>query len=377
MRELRDQELEEAVQLVAVAAQGRRQRRGVDVRCLERAHVELQAVAEALDAAEHPHRVALGKAAVEQLDVVPDARLDAARRVDELECEVRRSRLRPQLALRLHGVDGLDDPVFRKLRDRHRRQSTAASRHGSRSPLAPRRPRRGRPSAAFRRQPNAPPRSAAVSSPADCEHDAGELLPGGFLRWESAWQRPLARDEIVRDRAPGPAVLDEVRAREEEPPVERSDALVDLLLLGTEKPAQLRTGQRPFGAHGLDDPALEPFRLHGVGCGEERGHEPRRHAGDHAGGVLADAHEPACGQVVLRPPEEAHLLRPADEPAVGIAHRPVLLGAAVHLFPERGQHDVGLGEEQGEADAIDPRRGLFEGTDACHPNQTRLTACRP
>jgi hypothetical protein len=43
---------------------------------LERAHVELQPVAELLDAAEHAHGVALGEARVEQLDVVPDARVD-------------------------------------------------------------------------------------------------------------------------------------------------------------------------------------------------------------------------------------------------------------------------------------------------------------
>ena len=78
-----------------------REPRGVDVARLERAHVELEPVAEALDAAEHAHRVALAEAPVEQLDVVPDARVDAAARVDELEREVRRAALRPQLRLRL------------------------------------------------------------------------------------------------------------------------------------------------------------------------------------------------------------------------------------------------------------------------------------
>ena len=93
MRDLRDQELEEALQLVA----GRGARSGVSVAGstsagLERPHVELQPVAEPLDAAEHAHRVALAEAAVEQLDVVPDARVDAAGRVDELEREVRSRR---------------------------------------------------------------------------------------------------------------------------------------------------------------------------------------------------------------------------------------------------------------------------------------------
>ena len=63
---------------------------GIDVlRGLERAHVELQPVAEPLDASEHAHGVALGEARVEQLDVVPDARGDAPARIDELEREIR------------------------------------------------------------------------------------------------------------------------------------------------------------------------------------------------------------------------------------------------------------------------------------------------
>ena len=56
---------------------------------LERADLELQPVAEAVDPAEHAHRVALVEAAVEQVDVAPDARLDPPARVDELEREVR------------------------------------------------------------------------------------------------------------------------------------------------------------------------------------------------------------------------------------------------------------------------------------------------
>ena len=61
-------------------------------RLVERAHVELQPVAEPLDAAEHAHGVALGEARVEQLDVVPHARVDPPARIDELEREVRAPR---------------------------------------------------------------------------------------------------------------------------------------------------------------------------------------------------------------------------------------------------------------------------------------------
>ena len=117
------EELEEPLQLVRVAAQRRRHRGGVDVGCrLERAHVELERVAEALDAAEHAHGVALAEAPVEQLDVVPDARGDAAARVDELEREVRRAVLRPQTLLLRDRVHALDRAVLLQLGDRgHRR----------------------------------------------------------------------------------------------------------------------------------------------------------------------------------------------------------------------------------------------------------------
>ena len=55
---------------------------------LDCAHVELQLVAEALDAAEHAHRIPFGEPAVQEVDVVPHAALDAAAGVDELEREI-------------------------------------------------------------------------------------------------------------------------------------------------------------------------------------------------------------------------------------------------------------------------------------------------
>ena len=120
VRDLGDEELEEAVELVGVAARGGRQRRRVDVGALDRADVELETVAEPLHAPEHTNRVALAEARVEELDVVPDARVDPTRRVDELEGEIRRAVLRPQLALALDREDALDDPVLGQLHDRHR-----------------------------------------------------------------------------------------------------------------------------------------------------------------------------------------------------------------------------------------------------------------
>src|SRR5207302_1337518 len=82
-------ELARAPEVVPVTAKGRRDRRCVDLRRLQRAYFELEPVAEPLDPAEDAYRVTLGEAPVEQLDVVPDACIDAPGGIDELEREVR------------------------------------------------------------------------------------------------------------------------------------------------------------------------------------------------------------------------------------------------------------------------------------------------
>ena len=93
-----------------------------------RAHVELEPVAVPLDAPEHANRVALVEPRVEQLDVVPDAPLDAPARVDQLEREVRRAALRPQPALARDRVDPLDDAILGQLGDRaHQAESRLES----------------------------------------------------------------------------------------------------------------------------------------------------------------------------------------------------------------------------------------------------------
>ena len=104
-----------------------RQRRRVGVRRrLERAHLHLQPAAEPLDPAEHAHGIALGEAAVEQLDVVPDACLDPAARVDELEREVGRAVLRPPPLLARDRVHALDGPVLGEVGDRGHGRSLGA-----------------------------------------------------------------------------------------------------------------------------------------------------------------------------------------------------------------------------------------------------------
>ena len=119
MSDLAGEELEEAVELVRVAAHRRSELGRVEVLGgLERAHFELQPVSEAVDPAEHPDGVALGEAAVQELDVGPDPRLDPPARVDELQGEVRSAAPRPQSLLLRDRVDAFDDPVLLELRDR-------------------------------------------------------------------------------------------------------------------------------------------------------------------------------------------------------------------------------------------------------------------
>ena len=117
MRQLRGDELEEAVQLVGVAAHPGREVGRILLGSLDGADLELKPVVEALDASEHAHGVALGEAAVQQLDVLPDPRLDPAGRVDQLEHQVRRALSgRPPL-LAGDGVDTFDRAVGRQLGD--------------------------------------------------------------------------------------------------------------------------------------------------------------------------------------------------------------------------------------------------------------------
>ena len=76
------EELEEAVELVRVAPKRRREIRGIGVvDRLDCAHLDLELAVEALDATEHLDRVAFGEAAVQELDVVPDACVDATTRI--------------------------------------------------------------------------------------------------------------------------------------------------------------------------------------------------------------------------------------------------------------------------------------------------------
>jgi uncharacterized protein (DUF1015 family) len=119
VRDFGEEEVEESLQLIGVAAAGRCERRRIGLgRRLERAHLDLQLVAEALDPTHDAHRIALRKAGIEQVDVVPDARLDATALVAQLEREVGSSGSRAQAFLAGDGIDAVYGAVRDQLGER-------------------------------------------------------------------------------------------------------------------------------------------------------------------------------------------------------------------------------------------------------------------
>ncbi len=132
VRDLAGEEVEETVELVRVAAHCRRQSLGIRGGSgLERPDLELEAIAEALHPPEHPDRVSLAEAPVEEIDVVPHAGFDATARVDELESEVGRTAARAELLLPCDRVDALDDPILRELGNRPHEASLGPATAGS------------------------------------------------------------------------------------------------------------------------------------------------------------------------------------------------------------------------------------------------------
>ena len=146
VRDLRRKELEKAVELVRVSSQGRRESRWIGVlRRLDGAHLHLKLSAEALDSSENAHRVSLTEALVQQIDVVPDARLDASAHVHELEREVRGAGPGASTLLPGDGEDALDGPILDELGDRGHaprieREAVGTLARDGRRPAVSRRP---------------------------------------------------------------------------------------------------------------------------------------------------------------------------------------------------------------------------------------------
>ena len=137
VRELGGEEVEESVELARVTAKRRCERRRIGVLgSLDRAHLHLQLPAEALDAAEDMHGISLGEALVEQIDVVPDARLHATARVDELECEIRGACAGTSPLLPGHREHALDGPVLDELGDRRHVSTIWREPVGTLAPMA-------------------------------------------------------------------------------------------------------------------------------------------------------------------------------------------------------------------------------------------------
>ncbi len=196
----------------------------------------------------------------------------------------------------------------------------------------------------FRRQPNTPARSAAVSSFARSRTRRASSRRASSRDGSRLRDLPLPRHQVVSQRAPRAALVDEVRAREDETVVERRDPAVDLLLLEAGRGAQLRSRQRAERGDCLDDGVV----LGGLAVrGDEQRHEPGRDTRHRAGEMLADTGKASSGQLVLRPPEEVDL--------VGV---PVHFPACRDLLPQRREHDVGLRKEHRKADLVDPARRL-------------------
>ena len=112
------QELEEAVQLVGIAAKRGSELGRIRIVRLDRSHLHLQPSTEALDAPENSHRVAFAEALVEKIDVTPYASLDPSACIRKLQRQVRRARPRPASLLLRDREHALHGPVLGELGDR-------------------------------------------------------------------------------------------------------------------------------------------------------------------------------------------------------------------------------------------------------------------
>ena len=268
MRELRDQELEEAVQLVAVAAQrpasATRGRRPLPRASARRAAAGRGSARRGRAPAPRRPRQSARRAARRR-----------SRRAPRCGPSSRRARVR---GTTLPTSSAACASSSRRRRPRRpglpqaprssRRQSTAASRCGSRPPLAP---SATSSRTAVGRLPPPAERPAEVGRgqlAGRLEHDAGRArcraASCGAESASAAATCARARSCAIAPQAPPSSTRCELVSERAAGGAQRRS--VDLLLRRRrEARAAAAPVSGPFGAHGLDDPALEPFRLHGVG----------------------------------------------------------------------------------------------------------------
>ena len=359
----------------AVAPHRRRERRRVDVGRLERPHVELQPVAELLDAAEHAHGVALGEAPVEQLDVVPDARLDAARRVDELEREVRRAGLRAQLALRPHRVDALDDPVLCELGDRHGSSLRPGPDAEARPSSRPSAISSSTAAASLRRQPKGAAEVGRGQLAGLREHEPGQLAARiGARQAASPAAATCARAGRVRSRPTGrPARRggrrqDELRGAATRSPCRRPSSS------RRSASRSSRAGQRARRrAIAVDDLASRPSGAASArGRRASAGAAARRRPTTRARCLPTQA-SPAAGSSSFAPQRNAIASLQRTKPPSGSRIAQFCSGLPLTCSQSDGRTTSAFGKSEREADLVDPRCCLRP---ACAPRPTRLQECR-
>jgi hypothetical protein len=83
--------------------------------------------------------------------------------------------------------------------------------------------------------------------------------------------------------------------------------------------------------------------------------------------MLPRADEPLLGQLVLPAPDTGEIGREVGETAAVLALGPVDIPPTGERLPERGQGEIVVRIEDGEPDAVDPRRRSANRRDSSSP----------
>jgi hypothetical protein len=192
---------------------------------------------------------------------------------------------------------------------------------------------------------------------------------------QSAGQRitVAAGEEVEDNRRPPPVALFAPGGRQDQPALEPVCGSADAFSLVGDEVGQVGAadrvaGEQRFGHVTLERRELlvaEVVRSPTATCERvERGQRTQRDERGATAEVLPGADEPLLGQVVLPPPDLGEVGREVDEAATVFADRPVDVLAAREPFPKRGQDEVVVRIEDGQADAVDPRRGAADRGDS-------------